>query len=71
MNLLDIVNFGHMGAYTTAIKKKDERNPMNTTAVWKTPVWKKSQVVKCSLLFAHPMSMITSVGKHTQILRRW
>jgi len=38
-----------MGADTMAIKK-DERNQMNmTSTVGNTPVWKRRQVVKCSL----------------------
>jgi len=62
-----------MGEDTTAIKKR-RRNPMNgiqrmiETIGGKHRFAKRTQVVKCSLeptgFFAHPMSMITTVGKH-------
>jgi len=57
-----------MNADTTAILKKDEKNPMNMTTTvgkhrigkgdrWKNVRWNRY------VFFAHPMSMITTVGK--------
>jgi len=55
-----------LSADTTAILKKDERNPMNH--ITKISVLEKESGGKMFVgtygLFAHSMSMIATVGKH-------